>query len=155
MDDDGIADIDHVDADLGGHDAEALAHYGEQQPPPTNQLQPTLFHRVQNERSVLALVVSDQKIYAGTQGGEILVRAPVSNEERLVLIVQQVWSLETYERIFNVAAHRGSVLCLYLSQDSKLLFSSAGDAIVNVSKPEESSIGYHSIRLYRFGARRP
>lgn len=155
MDDDGITDTDHVDADLGGHDTGALAHCGEQQSPQTKQLQPTLFHRVKNERSVLALVVSDQKIYAGTQGGEILVRAPVSNEERVVLTVQQVWSLETYERIFNVAAHRGSVLCLYLSQDGKLLFSSAGDAIVNVSKPEESSIGYHSIGLYRFGARRP
>lgn len=53
---------------------------------------------------------------------------------------QKVWCLETYEVIFNVAAHRGSVLCLYLSQDDKLLFSSAGDAIVNVSKLEASCI---------------
>ena len=34
---------------------------------------PTLFHKVKNQKSILALVVSDSKIYAGTQGGEILV----------------------------------------------------------------------------------
>ena len=34
---------------------------------------PILFHKVKNQKSILALVVSDSKIYAGTQGGEILV----------------------------------------------------------------------------------
>lgn len=34
---------------------------------------PALFHKVKNQKSILALVVSDSKIYAGTQGGEILV----------------------------------------------------------------------------------
>jgi hypothetical protein len=34
---------------------------------------PTLFHKVQDQRSILALVVSDGRIYAGSQGGEILV----------------------------------------------------------------------------------
>lgn len=77
---------------------------------------PTLFHKVKNQRSILALLVSDSKIYTGTQSGDLL-----------------VWSLETYELLFRVHAHRGSVLCLSLSADKKLLFSSAGDAIVNVS----------------------
>lgn len=47
----------------------------------------------------------------------------------------KVWSLETYELLFSVVAHAGSILCLFLSADSKLLISSAGDAIVNVRYP--------------------
>ncbi|SLM39934.1 WD40/YVTN repeat-like-containing domain [Lasallia pustulata] len=76
---------------------------------------PLLIHTVKNQRSILALAVSSSNIYAGTQGGELL-----------------TWSLETYELLHTVAAHRGSILCLFLSQDGRLLFSSAGDAIVNV-----------------------
>jgi di- and tripeptidase len=76
---------------------------------------PTLFHKVKDQRSILALLVSDSRIFAGTQCGDIL-----------------VWSLETFDLLSNKHAHRGSVLCLCLSADKKLLFSSAGDAIVNV-----------------------
>ena len=36
-------------------------------------LEPTLFHKVKNQKSILALVVSDSKIYAGTQDGEVKV----------------------------------------------------------------------------------
>ena len=39
----------------------------------SNNDPPALFHKVKNQRSILALVVSNSKIYAGTQGGEILV----------------------------------------------------------------------------------
>ena len=45
----------------------------------------------------------------------------------------QVWSLKTYELLATIHGHRGSVLCLWLSEDRSLLFSSAGDAIINVS----------------------
>src|SRR5438067_9862957 len=41
-------------------------------PQPTGPT-PTLFHRVRHDKSILALVVSDKYIFAGTQGGEILV----------------------------------------------------------------------------------
>ena len=34
---------------------------------------PTLLHKVKNEKSILAIIVSSSRIYAGTQGGEILV----------------------------------------------------------------------------------
>lgn len=34
---------------------------------------PALFHKVQNQRSILSLVASDSSLFAGTQGGEILV----------------------------------------------------------------------------------
>lgn len=76
---------------------------------------PALFHKVRNPTSVLALAASADRIYAGTQGGGIL-----------------VWASETYELVTSIAAHYGSVLCLSLSADGKFLFSSAGDAIVNV-----------------------
>jgi di- and tripeptidase len=34
---------------------------------------PVLVHRMKHDKSILALVVSEQYIFAGTQGGEILV----------------------------------------------------------------------------------
>jgi len=71
---DEVTDIDHGNSDIGEGRPEAVAHRQQQQSAPTKGLQPTLFHRVKNQRSILALVVSDQRIYAGTQGGEILVR---------------------------------------------------------------------------------
>ena len=77
--------------------------------------EPGLSHKIKNQSSILALLVSESKIFAGTQSGDLL-----------------VWSLETFDLLANVHAHRGSILCLYLSADGRLLFSSAGDAIVNV-----------------------
>ena len=41
---------------------------------------PTLSHKVKNQKSILALVVSDSKIYAGTQDGEIKVCYCSSNK---------------------------------------------------------------------------
>ncbi|KAI9845100.1 MAG: hypothetical protein M1837_005104 [Sclerophora amabilis] len=76
---------------------------------------PSLFHRVRHNSSILALAVSDYRVFAGSQEGEI-----------------SVWSLDTFELFTTVKAHRRSVLCLSLSPDKQLLFSSAGDAIVNV-----------------------
>lgn len=76
---------------------------------------PNLFHKIKGEKSVLALLVSNAKIYAGTQGGDLL-----------------VWSLDTFELLHSIHAHRGSLLGFCLSADRKLLFSSGGDAIVNV-----------------------
>jgi len=35
---------------------------------------PLLAHRMKHDKSILALAVSSQYIFAGTQGGEILVR---------------------------------------------------------------------------------
>ncbi|KAF1997324.1 glutathione degradosome [Amniculicola lignicola CBS 123094] len=76
---------------------------------------PTPRHRMKHDKSILALAVSARHIFAGTQGGEIL-----------------VYSLDTYERKRTIEAHKGSVLGLSLSQDQALLFSSATDPIVNV-----------------------
>lgn len=55
----------------------------------------------------------------------------------------QVWSLDTYELLATISAHGGSVLSLFVSPDKKLLFSSAGDAIVNVRYPPlPTHVGY-------------
>ncbi|KAK4636296.1 putative di- and tripeptidase DUG2 [Fulvia fulva] len=80
----------------------------------TNAL-PTLAQRLRHTSSVLAIGISDDHIFAGTQAGEIL-----------------VYSLSTYERKAVIDGHKGSVLGLCLSHDQSLLFSSAGDRIVNV-----------------------
>ncbi|EBA27315.1 hypothetical protein KXW98_007215 [Aspergillus fumigatus] len=72
-------------------------------------------HRVQASRSVLALVIDDECVFAGLQGGDIV-----------------AWSLETYELVLSVHAHQESVLGLYLSEDGDLLFSSGGDSVINV-----------------------
>jgi di- and tripeptidase len=76
---------------------------------------PTLSHRLKHTSSILTIALGDDYIYAGTQAGEIL-----------------VFGLDTYEKKVVIEGHRGSVLGLCLSEDGKLLFSSAGDRIVNV-----------------------
>jgi len=55
------------------------------------------------------------RIYAGTQKGEIL-----------------VYSLETFQQITKIKAHKGAVLVLLLSKDNGLLFSAGGDRTVQV-----------------------
>ncbi|KAF2732478.1 glutathione degradosome [Polyplosphaeria fusca] len=76
---------------------------------------PALSHRMRHDKSILALALSSKDIFAGTQGGEIL-----------------VYSLDTYELRRTIEAHKGSVLGLCLQKDQNLLFSSATDPIVNV-----------------------
>ena len=49
--------------------------------------------------------------------------------------------MDTYERRKVIEGHKGSVLALCLSQDKKLLFSSATDPIINVS----TSVSYYTI----------
>ena len=88
---------------------EPFANKGDQ-----NEL-PTLSHRLRHTSSILSIVLSEECIYAGTQGGEIL-----------------VFDLKSYEKRATIWGHRGSVLGLCLSADQKLLFSSAGDRVVNV-----------------------
>ena len=102
-------------------------------PTSLNATSPAIFHKIQNQPSILALLVSDSKLYAGTQNGDLLVRYSMKRGQTVVVADKtKVWSLETFELLSTVNAHRGSVLCLCLSTDQSLLFSSAGDAIVNV-----------------------
>ncbi|KAF1813407.1 WD repeat-containing protein [Eremomyces bilateralis CBS 781.70] len=78
-------------------------------------IRPSLTHRLIHDKSILVLTVSEDRIYAGTQNGEIL-----------------VFSLKSYERIGHIQAHRGSVLGLCLREKETIIFSSAADRIVNV-----------------------
>jgi di- and tripeptidase len=100
----------------------------------TGENPPELLHRVQHDSSILAVAVSDQYIYAGTQEGEIL-----------------AWSLDSYELALRIQAHKRAVLCLYLSQEGRLLFSSAGDAIVNAWCPRNLRRLYHIYSTYDVG----
>ena len=72
-------------------------------------------HRINAPSSVQALAVDDDVVFAGVQGGNIT-----------------AWSLETYELLATVPAHKESVLSLALCEDRSLLFSTGADSIVNV-----------------------
>lgn len=50
-----------VESGGGAYSASSKAHH------------PALFHKVKNEQSILALLISQGKIYAGTQSGDLLV----------------------------------------------------------------------------------
>lgn len=95
-------------------------------------------HRLQHDSSILAVAITNKHIYAGTGAGEILVSCGFEAAcwlRRARLIVLQVFALSTYERVYAVKGHNGSVLALNLSEDETLLCSSAGDRIVNVGCP--------------------
>ena len=95
---------------------------------------PELAHHLQNDSSILTLAVGDRYIYAGTQDGEIV-----------------VWSLASFELVLRIQAHTRAVLCLFLSADGKLLFSSAGDAIVNAWCPINLKRLFHIYSTYDVG----
>ncbi|KAH8684270.1 hypothetical protein BGZ60DRAFT_366772 [Tricladium varicosporioides] len=95
---------------------------------------PELAHHLQNDSSILTLAVGERYIYAGTQDGEIV-----------------VWSLASFELVSRIQAHTRAVLCLFLSADGQLLFSSAGDAIVNAWCPVNLKRLYHIYSTYDVG----
>ncbi|CZT46055.1 related to cytosolic nonspecific dipeptidase [Rhynchosporium secalis] len=95
---------------------------------------PELAHHLQNDSAILTLAVGSRYIYAGTQDGEIV-----------------VWSLASFELVVRIQAHTRAVLCLYLSPDGTLLFSSAGDAIVNAWCPDSLTRLYHVYSTYDVG----
>jgi len=86
-----------------------------------------VIHRINATGSVQALIVDDDILIAGLQGGDIV-----------------AWSLETYSLLVRIHAHQGSVLGLSLSDDKSLLFSSGQDSIVNVWSTQTFA------RLYSF-----
>lgn len=100
----------------------------------TAKARPELAHHLQNDSSILTLAVGEYYIYAGTQDGEIV-----------------VWSLASFEIVLRIQAHTRAVLCLFLAADGKLLFSSAGDAIVNAWCPVSLKRLYHIYSTYDVG----
>ncbi|GAB7365298.1 hypothetical protein MBLNU230_g6379t1 [Neophaeotheca triangularis] len=96
---------------------------------------PTLTHRLQCRSSILALTISASHIFAGTQNGEIL-----------------VYSLKSFELLARVEGHKSSVLGLCLDPEEGLLFSAAGDRVVNVWGLEVeagSAVGEEGVVLKR------
>lgn len=85
--------------------------------PPSSESSPSKspIHRINAPGSVQALAVDDDVLFAGLQGGSIT-----------------AWSLETYELLATVPAHKESVLSLSLCEDRSLLFSTGADSIVSV-----------------------
>jgi hypothetical protein len=62
--------------DTDGSDIDRLQIKGSQQDglkKAGHSTAPVLFHKVKDTRSILSLIVSNSKIFAGTQGGEVLV----------------------------------------------------------------------------------
>ncbi|KAI9690909.1 MAG: hypothetical protein M1822_008529 [Bathelium mastoideum] len=93
-----------------------------------------LLHRMKHDKSILALAVSSEYIFAGTQGGEIL-----------------VYRIDTFERMLVLPGHRGSVLGLCFSERDNLLFSSAGDRMVHVWDTRNFSRKYSIFSAYDIG----
>ncbi|CAG9936747.1 unnamed protein product [Clonostachys rosea f. rosea IK726] len=102
----------------------------------TSDLKPRLVHTLNHGSTVLALAVSpgDDRIYAGTQDGEIV-----------------AWSLTTFQRVHTIQAHKRSVLSLSVLSDASLLFSSAGDPIINVWCPKSLTRLYEIYSIHDAG----
>ncbi|KAL4785263.1 hypothetical protein BJX76DRAFT_325089 [Aspergillus varians] len=114
---DGPSDIDEQTNAWESDPRSVRAHLAQTDGPneTSSQVECGIGHRVQASRSVLALVVDEDCVFAGLQGGDIV-----------------AWSLENYDLALSVRAHQESVLDLYLSEGGDLLFSSGGDSVVNV-----------------------
>ncbi|KIW04317.1 hypothetical protein, variant [Verruconis gallopava] len=119
MDCGGWAGFRRVNADgtLNGHLrlGPSLSRFNSDDSAGEHPAAPVLAHKFKHNKSILALAVSKDSIFGGTEEGEIL-----------------VFNLETYKRTLVIDGHRGSVLGLCLSEDGKLLFSSSSDHVVNV-----------------------
>jgi di- and tripeptidase len=125
---------DSFAADTGDDEPYEVTNRTDDAPEAGLKEKPELLHHLQNDSSILTLAVSDRYIYAGTQDGEIV-----------------VWSLASFELVLRIQAHTRAVLCLFLSADGKLLFSSAGDAIVNAWCPVNLKRLYHIYSTYDVG----
>ncbi|SPO04832.1 related to cytosolic nonspecific dipeptidase [Cephalotrichum gorgonifer] len=103
---------------------------------PYPQPAPELVHTLHHDSSVLSLAVRPDLdyIFAGTEGGEIV-----------------VWSLATFRQVHRVQAHKRGVLSLSLSPDGSLLFSSAGDPVVNAWCPRSMTRLYEIYSTYDVG----
>ncbi|EPE08729.1 wd repeat-containing protein [Ophiostoma piceae UAMH 11346] len=118
---------------------------------------PERLHDLKHDSSVLAIAASDQYIFAGTHDGEIL-----------------IWSLDSFQLITRMQAHKRSVLSLFLtpatdstspdtgsSENSpdntssplqgQLLVSSAGDATISIWSPTTFQRLYEIYSTYDTG----
>lgn len=95
---------------------------------------PDQLQELKHDGSVLSIAVSSDYIFTGTSKGQIV-----------------VWSLGTYQLVRTIQAHKRSVLCLFLSQDGKYLFSTACEPIINVWCPKTFTRLYEIYSTYDVG----
>ncbi|KAK0707847.1 hypothetical protein B0H67DRAFT_497087 [Lasiosphaeris hirsuta] len=95
---------------------------------------PEQLQELRHDGSVLAIAVSDEYIFSGTSNGEIA-----------------VWSLGTYQLVQTIQAHKHSILCLFLTEDRKYLFSSACEPIISVWCPKTFNRLYEIYSTYDVG----
>ncbi|KAL5339464.1 hypothetical protein BJX70DRAFT_408034 [Aspergillus crustosus] len=114
---DSPSDIDEQTKAWESDPRSVKAHFAQNDGPHdlSSKIECGIGHRVQASRSVLALVVDEDCVFAGLQGGDIV-----------------AWSLENYDLVLSVRAHQESVLDLHLAEGGDLLFSTGGDSVVNV-----------------------
>ncbi|KAL1895406.1 hypothetical protein Sste5346_005212 [Sporothrix stenoceras] len=82
---------------------------------------PERLHDLKHDSSVLAIAVSDDYIFAGSHDGEIL-----------------VWSLDSFQLVTRIQAHKRSVLCLFLSPADST--DSTDSSSSSTTPPTDSSI---------------
>lgn len=113
---------------------------------------PERLHDLKHDSSVLAIAASDEYIFAGTHDGEIL-----------------VWSLDSFQLVTRIQAHKRSVLSLFLTPamtdnstdtapadttpalQGQLLVSSAGDATISIWSPKTFQRLYEIYSTYDTG----
>ncbi|KAK1755507.1 hypothetical protein QBC47DRAFT_380547 [Echria macrotheca] len=95
---------------------------------------PKQLQELQHDGSILSIAVSDEYIFAGTSKGEIA-----------------VWSLGSYQLVQTIQAHKRSVLCLVLTDDSKYLLSSACEPIIGIWCPKTFVRLYEIYSTYDVG----
>jgi len=91
-------------------------------------------HRISAAGSVQALVIDDDILFAGLQGGVIA-----------------AYSLETFELQSSVQAHEDSVLGLHLSPQHDLLISTGADSIANIWSTQSLTPLYSVHSYYEVG----
>ncbi|KAF5016619.1 hypothetical protein F66182_11646, partial [Fusarium sp. NRRL 66182] len=96
-------------------------------------------HRVQASRSVLAVALDDECVFAGLQGGDIL-----------------VWSTSTFERLYSIYSHHdvGDIFTVVYSQQLNIVFCGGQNTSLqwcNLSTDGEGTVARHpSKRTHRF-----
>ncbi|CAN6638859.1 probable di- and tripeptidase Dug2p [Trichomonascus vanleenenianus] len=95
---------------------------------------PALLHRWSTNQSILALETTSNRIFAGTQGGEII-----------------VYDLATYEEVARLQGHNGSVYAVAVLPGSQLLVTGASDSLVKVWNLESLTEVYTVYSVYDVG----
>ena len=71
-------------SDNDGSDAATdIEGHGRAPSPLLNATNPILFHKIKNQPSILALLVSDSKLFAGTQNGDLLVCTSIKSRHNV------------------------------------------------------------------------